>query len=289
MAQEPGWKKSVNVDAAFGAAPLQEKLKQARAAGCDEVELTMGGGASLATDIAESVCVDLAKEVESAGLGISALCVNEPCASGLVSPVAEDRQAAVEQVTAILDRAAWMGTDVLVLGLGAAGDSGLDRADGRAGLESPGAATPYDESCAFAMDSFLSLRFEAEARAVHLACRNNAARFLISPSEMRELIDRLNSPWCRVCLDLTVGVQYGAAEHWIRALGHRIVCVRFGQQVLAPGRHTLRDPAACGATVEWPGVRSALNEIAYAGPLTYCDRIDDVSGFKGWFDQIVRA
>lgn len=289
MAPEADWKKSVNVDAAFAAAPLQEKLKQAHAAGCDKVELTIGADASLATGIAESACVDLAKQVQSAGLAISALCLNEPCASGLVSPVAEDRQTAVEQVTAALDRAAWMGTDVLVLSLGATGDSGPNGADQRAVLESPGTATPYDETCAFALDSLLSLRFEAEARAVHLACRNNADRFLLSPSEMRDLMDRLNSPWCRVCLDLTAALHYGEAEHWIRALGHRIVCIRFGEQALIPCAQTHQDPSARAATVGWPRVRSALSEIAYTGPLTYHGRIDEASGFKRRFDQIVSA
>ena len=284
MATEPDWTKSVNIDAAFGAAPLQDKLKQARAAGFDEVELTIGDGGCVAMDIVESACVDLAKQVQSAGLAISGLCLNEPCASGLVSTVAEDREAAIERVTAALDRAASLGTDVLVLGLGATDGS---QADQRAVIESAGITTPYDDTCALALDSLLSLRFEAEARAVHLACRNNVYRFLLSPGEMRDLIDRVNSPWCRVCLDLTAGVHYGEAEHWLRGLGHRIVRVRFGEPTLIPRVQIQGNPSTGATAVDWPSVRPALNEIAYTGPLTYCGRIDDVSGFASRFELIV--
>ena len=279
MTPKPGWKKSINVDAAFGAEPIEAKLERTRAAGCDEVELNIGANAALATDIAESDCVDLAKQAQSAGLAISALCLNDPRVSNLVSPVAQDRQSAVELVTAALERAAWLGTDLLVLGPCKTGNPASSRSLQRATVEASGAAPPYDEQCAFALDSLLSLRFEAEARAVHLACRTASDGFRLSLGEMRELIDRLCSPWCRVSLDLATPLQHRKAEHWIRGLGHRLVCMHFGDSAL-------RDPSTSAIAVNWPGIRSALNEVAYTGLLTYHDRIDDVDEFKSRFDQI---
>jgi len=282
MSPEPGWKRSVHVDAAFGPAPLGEMLSWARAVGCDQIELSVGLQAHLAIDTSQSACTALAEQIRSAGLLVSALVLDGPSAGSLLCSQGEARQRAMEQTVVALDLAACLGTDVVILPIGAAG-AGLH---GRSSQDSPPASTSYEDTYALALDALLSLRFEAERRAVHLACQNNPRRFLLSLIETRDFIDRVNSPWVRLCFDLDGALAWGDPLDWIAGLGHRIIRVGFGPLALGVRGAGHESAPTSETSVDWPRIRSALRGIRYDAPLTYHGRIDEVGGFKGRFDRV---
>lgn len=62
----------------------------------------------------------------------------------------------------------------------------------------------------------------AEAAGVALLVEPIWNMFLLSPLEMRRLIDEVGSPWCGVLLDTGNVTLYGFAEQWIRILGRRV-------------------------------------------------------------------
>ena len=74
---------------------------------------------------------------------------------------------------------------------------------------------------------------------------------LLSPVELRDLLDRVNSPYVAACLNLTSIARIGEPLGWIRTLRHRIVCVRLGDEEGAQ----LDETAA------------ALQEVLYTGPV----------------------
>ena len=145
------------------------------------------------------------------------------------------RQQAQELTRAGLDRAAWLGTDALLVVPGGRGD--LERAGTAGGLRRrPG--TRRSTCCS-------RLREDAEDRGVHIAIENVWNRFLLSPVEMRDLIDRVNNPWVGAYFDIGNAMAFGYPQDWIDVLGRRIVRVHAKDYDLAAaGRRRLRLSAA---------------------------------------------
>ena len=65
----------------------------------------------------------------------------------------------------------------------------------------------------------------AERYQVAIGLENVWNKFLLSPKEMREIVDEINSDWVGVYLDTANMMAYGYPEHWIRELGNRITRV----------------------------------------------------------------
>ena len=93
-------------------------------------------------------------------------------------------------------------------------------------------------------------------------------RFLHSPVELADLIDRVNSNWVGAYFDIGNVLAYGYPQDWITTLGHRIVRVHVKDFALDPGGPNGFCPLGEG-DVDWPAVRAALEHAGYDGPLTY--------------------
>ena len=52
---------------------------------------------------------------------------------------------------------------------------------------------------------------------------------MLSPVELREIIDEANSASVGVCIDVDRVAQVGSAADWITTLRHRVHVVRFGR------------------------------------------------------------
>jgi hexulose-6-phosphate isomerase len=124
-----------------------------------------------------------------------------------------------------------------------------------------------EDALLHAYRAFRELAYAAEARNVQIAVENAWTRFLLSPVELRELIDHVNSVWIRVCLNIGHTLALGYPQDWIDTLGPRIVTVRASDYRLAAGT-----PAGLclpgDGDVEWPVVIAALRQCHYAGLVT---------------------
>jgi hexulose-6-phosphate isomerase len=107
----------------------------------------------------------------------------------------------------------------------------------------------------------------AEELGVTILIENIWNMFLLSPLEMRALVDDVGSPQVGVLFDTGNVVQFGFPEQWIRILGPRIREVHLKDFRRAVG--TVEGfVSLLEGDVNWPEVMAALNEIAFDGFLT---------------------
>ena len=196
---------------------------------------------------------------QAAGLGLQLVGL----ATGLfwqfnyASPDEHDRQRAHDLTLRLLDRAVAAHAGAVLV---------VPAVVGRCDDARP--TTSYADALSYTVDAFSNLRHEAEARAVVLAIENVWNRFLLSPLEAADLVDRINSPYVGWYLDVGNVVAYGYPEDWVATLGGRIARVHAKDYDLTkPG---MAGFCALGdGHVNWPAVMHELAASGYDGPLTY--------------------
>jgi L-ribulose-5-phosphate 3-epimerase len=230
----------------------------ARQAGFEAVELVMSVEGLCTPAATQEQCRDLARVFQEAGLRIASLGVDLPEGGDYAHPDPAVRHQARERTVAGLDRATWLDTDAIrimpaVVGL----------------WNEPCPRVGYADALARSYDMLVQLREEAEDHGVAIAIENAPNRFLLSPVEMRDLIDRINSPWVGAYLDIGSAMAVGYPQDWIDVLGRRILRVRARDYDLRrPGPAGFECPLHDGS-VDWPAVMTALRRAGYDGPLTY--------------------
>lgn len=108
---------------------------------------------------------------------------------------------------------------------------------------------------------------QAESLGVSVLVENIWNKFLLSPLEVRTLLDELSSPGVGWLLDTGNLIAFGYPEQWIRILGPRIKEVHlkdFRESVGGVGGFV----GLLEGDVNWPAVIAALEEVGYDGFLT---------------------
>ncbi|UCG16184.1 MAG: sugar phosphate isomerase/epimerase [Phycisphaerales bacterium] len=221
-------------------------------AGLDAIALHVGDGLMLSFDATDARCREIRGAVEAAGLRIAALLqtCNVACHFGSRNPAIQHQ--AVECTQAALDLAAWLGTEVLV----------VEPAVVRSASSGPDNACSYVHALNGTHAALQRLRFAAERRGVSIAVTAARNRFLLSPVELRDLIDEQAAPNVGACLDVAACAAFGRPEDWIHTLGPRIRCLCLGGQAAPPALDDAAEPSTA-----FHGVYRALLDVGYAGPL----------------------
>jgi len=126
----------------------------------------------------------------------------------------------------------------------------------------PGRVTedmPYDVAMELVYQELPKLAPVAEEHKVNLAIENVWNRMLLSPLEMRDLIDHINSPYVGVYFDVGNCVINGFPEQWINILGPRIKAVHFKDF----RRKEFKFVQLMDGDVDWPAVMAALRKAGY--------------------------
>jgi hexulose-6-phosphate isomerase len=125
----------------------------------------------------------------------------------------------------------------------------------------------YDDAWNRTTENLHGLKGLAEQLGVTIGVENVWNNFLLSPLEMRDLIDQIASPRVGVYLDVGNVVKFGFPEMWVKILGSRIARVHV--------KDYKRDVGTMGGfvdllagDVDFPAVVSALQKTGYDGPLT---------------------
>ena len=108
------------------------------------------------------------------------------------------------------------------------------------------------------------LSAQAEALEVSLMVEPIWNMFLLSPLEMRGLIDEVGSPNCGVLLDTGNVTLCGFAEQWIHILGARIREIHMKDFLRQVGNINGFVPLLAG-DVDWPAVAAAARAVSFEG------------------------
>ena len=231
-------------------------FRMAKRFGYDGIELSFDESGPISPQSAETELMEIRKAEESHGLSLYSL------ASGLywsISLTAEDpaeRERAEQLVRKQLDAAAALGCDTILILPGMV--SGLGAAD---------PVVPYEIVYERAQAALLRLAEYAEKKRVTIGIENVWNKFLLSPMEMRDFIDRIGSQRVAAYFDVGNVVRDGYPEQWIRILGHRIAKVHFKDYKRAIGTISGFVELLAG-DVDFAAVMRALREVGYDGWVT---------------------
>ena len=129
----------------------------------------------------------------------------------------------------------------------------------------------YDENFKLAQGYLRKAIPRAEKLGIRLLVENVRDSFLKKAEEMARFIDELKSPAMGAYFDTGNAITWTdqSAEHWVRALGHRIVKLDVKDRGHVDfGDPKKRSPDAVGADggeVHWKNVRKELERIKFAG------------------------
>lgn len=235
----------------------RDVIQAASDAGAKGIELTPTADGPFSIDTPQRELRDLVSLAANLNIRITALVAAHTWQFNFASPDPADRRKSEELTVRVLDQAAALEAGAVLIIPAVVGKH-----------DEPAPRVSYADALQATAEALSRLRHEAEARRVALAIENVWNRFLLSPVETADLIDRVNSPWVGVYFDVGNVMPFGYPQHWIETLGGRIVRVHLKDYDLAvPGAGGFR--ALGEGSVDWTAVMAALRNAGYDGPLTY--------------------
>lgn len=270
--------KSVSIGAFDPSRPWNEAFKMAKEHGFEGVEVVVGEDGPLTTGSSQADCRRIREQAEAAGIRLVSLAGSLGWKYRLTSADAALRTEAVTVTRACLRLAAALGTDALLVVPGGVG------APFKAGFP----VTPYQAAYDNTLTSLGELKTVAEENGVVLGIENVWNMFLLSPLEMRGLVDAAGSDEVGVYLDVANILSTGYPEDWIRILGQRIKRVHFKDFKRDVGTAKGFCPLLEG-DVNYPEVMKALREIGYQGPVVaeYTRAESDLAAISAQMDRIL--
>lgn len=131
----------------------------------------------------------------------------------------------------------------------------------------PGKVLDYETSYYRSLESVKLVKEYAAQYKVEIGLENVWNKFLLSPLEMRNFIDAVDSEWVGSYLDIGNTLAFGYPEHWISTLNKRIKKVHFKDyRTEAGGLHGFVDLLA--GDVNYPAVVEMLGKVGYDGWVT---------------------
>jgi hexulose-6-phosphate isomerase len=243
-------------DGLAGTRPIVQTMVEAKAAGFEAIELCCADQGVLTPAATQKECAAIRAAADKAGIQISSLASGIYWGYNLGCNTPADRQRAEATVKKMLQVAAWLGVDALLY-IPVAVDVFFNPAS---------EVIPYDVALERAVKGTERLLKTAEKCRVALCVENVWNKFLLSPTEMRDFVDRFGTEWVGAYFDVGNVMPYGYPEQWIRVLGRRIRRVHFKDF-----RRAVADANGfCDlleGDVNWPAVMAALKEAGYDG---YC-------------------
>lgn len=236
--------------------PLDEVFRMAKQNGFDAVEVRVLESGLLTPQSTLDECRRVLEMAHEASIELPSMTHNFGPQFPLITTSEEKRGAAIEHYTKILHIAKNLGIDAFLLVPGAVGSTSI---------EPP--AVPYDVAYDAALAALQELKAVAEATGVAIAVENVWNKFLLSPLEFRDFLDKVGSPRVGCYFDVGNVLVNGYPEQWITILGSRIVRVHFKDfDSKIGGMEGFCDLLAGDA--DYPAVMDALRTIDYNGWVT---------------------
>ena len=244
-------KKGINIWS-FPQGTIKDNLTLAKKAGFEGVELALNGEGELSMRSSEKEILEVRKTAEDLGLALYSLSCGLCWDYRLCDDDTNMRQKAKDMIKKQLEMAKILGADTILVIPGVVNVE----------FSSPEKKVAYDVVYKRALEGINELKADAESLQVNIALENVWNKFLLSPMEMRDFIDKIGSDYVGSYLDIGNTLYCGYPEDWVRILGDRIKKVHFKDyRMQAGGLHGFVDLLA--GDVDYPEVMKALNEIGY--------------------------
>ncbi|GGI45334.1 hexulose-6-phosphate isomerase [Paenibacillus marchantiophytorum] len=245
-------KKGINMWSFPSSLTVKQAITLAKEAGFDGIELALSETGELSLESSAEEIQGYLAFAQETGIEISSLASGLYWDYSLTSGQPQTREKAKSIVKKQLEFASILGVNTILVVPGAVGVDFIPGAE----------VVPYDQAYDYALEAFQELAAEAEARNVSIGIENVWNKFLLSPLEMRDFIDKINSPFVGAYFDVGNVLYAGYPEHWIAILNKRIKKVHFKDyRRAAGGLHGFVDLLA--GDVNYPEVVKALEAIGY--------------------------
>jgi L-ribulose-5-phosphate 3-epimerase len=242
-----------------GAKPIAQAMAEAKALGCDGLELTFGAG-HFPLGISDAACREIRAEARRLGLRIETVATGGFWDQSLSDPRPAIRRKAVAFAREYLRAARAVGAKVALVVPGAVAVP----------WDAARPVVPYGTVWKHATASLRELLPVARQMKVKLGIENVWNWFLTDPMAMRLFVDQFRSRQIGVYFDVGNCLINGYPQHWIEILGRRIVAVHvknFARQDCGGGLHGFGDDLLTG-DLNWRATLDALERIKYRGPIT---------------------
>ncbi len=244
-------KKGINIWS-FPQGTIKDSLTLAKNAGFEGVELALNGEGELSLNSSKEELLTIKKTAEDLGLSLYSLSCGLCWDYRLSDDNPVMRQKAKDMIKKQLETAKVLGADSILVIPGVVNVS----------FSMPEVKVPYNVVYDRALEGLNELKTYAEDLKVNIALENVWNKFLLSPMEMRDFIDKIGSDYVGSYLDIGNTLYCSYPEDWVRILGKRIKKIHFKDYRLeAGGLHGFVDLLA--GDVNYPEVIKALNEIGY--------------------------
>lgn len=241
----------------FAETDLKKCFQLARDAGFDGVEVALDEKGMVSLESTKEDAETVKAWAKEAGVALYSVASGLYWKKNYTASSEEIRKEAKEITKKQLQVASWLGCQSILVVPGAVG------VDFEPGSE----IVDYDVAYDRCLEALKELAPVAEEYQVELCIENVWNKFLLSPLEMRDLIDKVNSPWVGSYFDVGNVLYCGYPEQWIKILGKRIRKVHFKDFKRSVGTLDGFGDLLSG-DVNWKNVRAALEKTGYDGWVT---------------------
>ena len=236
---------------------LKNCMQLAKKAGFEAIELTVAEEGELSLDSTREGVEKIVETAEEVGIELSSLATGLFWDYSLSSSNDKVKDKARGIVKKMLELASYLGVDTILVVAGAVDVF----------FKPEGEIVPYDVAYKRSLESLRECLATAEKYKVNIGIENVWNKFLLSPLEMRDFIDKLGSDYLGAYFDVGNTLLTGYPEHWIRILGKRIKKVHIKDFKRAIGNVNGFCDLLEG-DVNWAEVMKALREVGYNDYIT---------------------
>ncbi|MBS1705213.1 MAG: sugar phosphate isomerase/epimerase [Armatimonadetes bacterium] len=239
-----------------GTFPVASLLQTAKDQGFDAVEICIGISGEVTPETTQAQCEDILAKAHSVGIQVASVASGLYWGNAIGDADESSRAIALRQLDSMLQITAWLRCKTLLTITGAVDVFFMpDRP-----------VQDYASVEKYSREGLKHLAPKAEALGVRMGLENVWNKFLLSPSEMAQFIDSIESAAVGAYVDVANVLPYGYPEQWLRYLGKRVAGVHFKDFRRAVGTGEGFVDLLEG-DVNWPEVMKAISEIGYEGPV----------------------
>lgn len=238
----------------FAETDLKKCFELAKEAGFDGVEVALDEKGLISLESTKEDAMKVKAMADEAGIELYSLASMLYWTYNYTSENEENRKKAKEITAKQLQVASWLGCDTILVVPGAVGVDWLPGSE----------VVDYEVAYNRAYEALKELAPVAEEYKVTIAIENVGNKFLLSPLEMRGLIDSINSQYVGAYFDVGNILSCGYPEQWIRILGERIKKIHLKDYK----RSTSDMVDLLAGDVDYIAVKAMLEKIGYDNWLT---------------------